>query len=98
MEIFLHPLVVIQFVIGCIVGVIPRRPILRNLSWLIVPPLFILPYTIANGLFTKSGEAGFYALMVIVILLPYSFLIYGIALALGRLLGKFFEYCARRNL
>ena len=93
MEILLHPLVLFEIVLGCIIGAIPRWPILRMLTWFVIPPTIALTYSIANGLFTEHGEAGFFAAMGILVLLPCGFLAYGAALLLGYFLRKGYQYC-----
>ena len=93
MEMLLHPLILFEIVLGCIIGAIPGWPILRILTWFVIPPALALTYAIAHRLFTEHGESAFFATMGIFVLLPCGFLAYGAAMLLGYLLRKAFAYC-----
>ena len=88
MEIFLHPAIIFELLLGGVVGLYLRWPILRILSCLAVPPLVALGVAAYYGLFTESGESHGWALLALIRLAPAGFVAWGTGVLLGYVLRK----------
>jgi len=88
MEIFLHPIVVLQLLLGGVVGWYPRWPIFRVLTLAFVPLVIGGISAIYYGLFSASGESRGWGLLAIYLLVPAGFVAYGIGMLIGYLLQR----------
>jgi|JI10StandDraft_1071094.scaffolds.fasta_scaffold1197862_1 hypothetical protein len=88
MEIFLHPVIVFELLLGGVVGGCLRWPIFRVLSCLVVPVMFAFATAAYYGLFTESGESRGWALLAFIRLAPAGFVAYTVGVLIGYLLRR----------
>ena len=83
--IFLHPLILVEFAIGFVVGVVPSWDIQRILTWVSIPPIFGIAFSVIMGL-SGGGWVAFW--MGVLLYIPAGILAYGSAMLLGFLFRK----------
>jgi hypothetical protein len=90
-DIILTPLfapLVVEAVVGCLIGMFSRRAILRILAWLVLPWLFGTAQAALDGLFTATGEAKTRAMFELVFLVWLGYLVSTVAVLIGYLMRR----------